>query len=126
MLGGVSFTNTGKKPCRLPGYIEIELVGLGNHELPVRVRRGQPGGAVFPSGAAATAVVLPAGKPSSASEMLQWSNWCGAVPNRLALELVLPGHERIEATPVRQPWGVPRCNDSAAASVLLEGPVQRS
>jgi hypothetical protein len=124
MLGGISFTNTGKQPCRLPGYVEIELLGQGNHELPVQVRRGQLGSAVFPSGAATTAVLLPPSKPNSASEMLQGSNWCGVVPDTLVLELVLPDREKITATPVRQPWGTPRCDDPAAESMLLEGPIQ--
>jgi hypothetical protein len=126
MLGGISFTNTGSVPCRLPGYPKIELVSQSGQDLLVQVRLGQPGSAVLPAGTVVKAAVLPPGKPNSASEMLQWSNWCGAFPGTLALDVVLPDREKVTATPVRQPWGVPRCDETAAASVLYEGPIQLS
>jgi hypothetical protein len=123
MLGDIAFTNTGTRWCALPGYLGLELVNQRSQVLAVQVQRGQAGSAALPTGAVAKAVVLAPGKPNSASETLQWSNWCGATPDNLALDVVLPDHEKVAATPVRQPWGVPRCDDSAAPSVIVEGPV---
>lgn len=126
MLGGISFTNTASTPCTLSGYLTAELISQQGQKLPVQVQNGGPPGDALPSGAASLTVVLPAGKTNSASITVQWSNWCGPAPGTLTLVVVLPDSERLTVEPVFEPWGVARCDEPTAASVLYETPVQGS
>ncbi len=121
LLGDLVFTNTGKEPCSLVGYLRITLVDQRGQALPVQLRKGRPAAELHPL-ATPMLVALGPGEPRAASVMLQWFNWCGPSPGRVSVIVALASGAHL--SPVAMGTGGSRCDDFTDPSFLTEGPVQ--
>jgi len=121
LLGDVGFTNTGKEPCYLVGYLRISLVDERGQALAVQLRKGPPAAKLNPQ-ATPMPVELSPGEPRTALVMLQWFNWCGASPGSVSVLVALTSGAHLR--PAAMGTGGSRCDDSTAPSFLTEGPVQ--
>ena len=85
-FGGVEFTNTGLRACRLSGLPRVALV-LHGWRLPVSRVKSR--------GLVLSPVVLAPGKRDAALVFTDWGNWCGRHVRRLSIRISIPRTGRV-------------------------------
>lgn len=109
--GSIVLTNTSDRACILSGMPSVRLLTANGNALAITTRP--------PEGGASRAVVV---TPSaSALLIVDWSNWCGALPGPLDVEIALSGKTESVSGPFNGPPAydyVPACNNATYSSSL--------
>jgi len=109
----VEFTNLGATSCTLTGTPAVTILRSDGSALPVQSRTA--------SNVTLAAVVLPPDASSAAWLALSWTNWCGAAPGSLALQIVLPTGAGMLTASFNGPPDydyLPACQSATEASVI--------
>lgn len=126
LLGALTITNRGARPCDLRGRALVLLMTTRGVILPVAQRVGAAGHATQGGSIGVSSVVEPRQR---VRVLLQWANWCGRRTGPLTLIFALPGGLGGFAVALRDGMGrpvrtVPRCDTPSSPSELRVGPFE--